>query len=82
MKYAELTEYLVKALVKESDLVSVKEMVNEENNIVTIEVLVPKSDMGIVIGRKGNIINSIRTIVQAASSINTNQKIVINVDSF
>ena len=38
--------------------------------------------MGKVIGKNGKIINSIRTIVQASSSLEDNKKVKINVDSY
>lgn len=76
----ELTEYLVKSLVKDPDSVSVKEIIDEE--FVTIEVLVSNDEIGAVIGRNGTIANSIRTIVQAASYNNGQKKVRINIDSF
>ena len=77
----ELTEFLVKNLVKDPDSVSVKEF-DDEEDIVTIEVLVPEDDMGAVIGRNGIIANSIRTIVQASSYMNGEPRVRINIDSF
>ncbi|MEI3530148.1 MAG: KH domain-containing protein [Bacilli bacterium] len=76
----ELTEYLVKSLVKDPDSVSVKEIVDEE--LVTIEVLVSNDEIGAVIGRGGTIANSIRTIVQAAAYNTNHKKVRINIDSF
>ncbi|MBR2833226.1 MAG: KH domain-containing protein [Bacilli bacterium] len=77
----ELTEFLVKNLVKDPDSVSVKKF-DDEEDIVTIEVLVPEDDMGAVIGRNGIIANSIRTIVQASSYMNGEPRVRINIDSF
>ena len=79
MKIAELTEFLVKSLVKEPDMVSVKQFDDEESIIV--EVLVSSDDMGAVIGKGGNIANSVRTIVQAAAYANGLKKVKINIDS-
>ena len=76
----ELTEYLVKSLVKDPDSVSVKEIIDDE--FVTIEVLVSNDEIGAVIGRNGTIANSIRTLVQAASYNTDNKKVRINIDSF
>ena len=47
-----LTEFLVKQIVKEPDMVSVKQFDDEEEQI-TIQVLVNESDMGAVIGKGG-----------------------------
>ncbi|MBR3362853.1 MAG: KH domain-containing protein [Bacilli bacterium] len=77
----ELTEFLVKSLVKDPDSVSVKKFEDEED-VVTIQVLVDESDMGAVIGKNGMIINSIRTIVRASSYMNGEPRVNINIDSF
>jgi len=81
MKLVELTEFLVKSICKEPDLVSVKEFENEED-FMQIEVLVSKDDIGAVIGKGGNTANSIRTIVQSASYANDKVRVRINFDSF
>ena len=81
MDFVPLTEFLVKSVVKEPDMVRVKAFDDEENKVV-IEVLVSQEDMGRVIGRKGAIANAIRTIVQASSYIHDNQFVTINIDSF
>lgn len=78
MNLVELTEYLVKSLVKNTD--NVKVTMTEENGI-NIEVLVDESDIGAVIGRSGNIANSIRTIVQAAAYTNDQGRVRVNIDS-
>lgn len=81
MDLVELTEFLIKNLVKEPDMVSVKQFEDEEDMIV-IQVLVNDSDMGAVIGRGGNIANAIRTIVQASAYANNLKRVKINIDSF
>lgn len=80
MKLSELTEVLIRSLVKEPDSVSVRQF-DDEEDFITIEVLVNESDMGAVIGRKGITAQSIRTIVQAAAYINGEKKVRINIDS-
>lgn len=80
MKLSELTEVLIRSLVKDPDSVSVRQF-DEEEDFITIEVLVNESDMGAVIGRKGITAQSIRTIVQAAAYINGEKKVRINIDS-
>lgn len=81
MNLVELTEYLVKSLVKDSDSVSVKEFETEDDSVL-IQVLVDSSVIGSVIGKCGKIANSIRTIVQASSYLNGNKRVKINIDSF
>ena len=77
----ELTEFLVKSLVKNPDSVSVKKF-DDEEDIVTIQVLVDEADMGCVIGKNGMIASAIRTIVRASSYMNGEPKVKINIDSF
>ena len=77
-----LTETIIKKLVSDPESVSVKEFDTEEENTIQIEVLISNDDMGKVIGKNGKIINSIRTIVQASSSLEDNKKVKINVDSY
>ena len=81
MSLVELTEHLIKNLVKEPDMVSVKQF-DDDEEMITIQVLVNDSDMGAVIGRGGNIANAIRTIVQASAYANNMKKVKINIDSF
>ena len=80
MHLGSLTEFLVKSLDANPDMVSVK-MFDDEDKI-TIEVLVSNDDMGRVIGKKGMIASAIRTIVQASSYLNHEKRAVINIDSF
>ena len=77
-----LTETIIKKLVADPESVSVKTFETEEENEIQIEVLVPADEMGRIIGKNGKIINSIRTIVQATSSLGDNKKVRINVDSY
>ncbi len=76
-----LTKYLVESIVTEPDKISVKEF-EGDNNEVVIQVLVPESMIGIVIGKGGNNANAIRTIVQASSYANHLPKVKINIDSY
>lgn len=82
MQLVELTTDIIKKIVSDPESVSVKEFDTEEENTIQIEVLISSSDMGKVIGKNGKIINSIRTIVQAASSLEDNKRVKINVDSY
>ena len=77
-----LTETIIKKLVSDPENVSVKEFETDEENTIQIEVLISEDDMGRVIGKDGKNINSIRTIVQASSSLEDNKKVHINVDSY
>lgn len=81
MRLVELTEFLVKNLVKQPDMISVKQL-EEAEDTITIQVLVNESDMGMLIGKAGATANAIRTIVQASSYITEQKKVRINIDSF
>ena len=82
MNLVTLTETIIKKIVSDPESVSIKEFASEEENTIQIEVLISSEDMGKVIGKNGKIINSIRTIVQASSSLEDNKKVKINVDSY
>ena len=83
MDLVALTETIIKKLVADPESVSVKEFETDEENTIQIEVLISSDDMGRVIGKNGKTINSIRTIVQASSSLSEeNKRVRINVDSY
>ncbi|MBQ6285138.1 MAG: KH domain-containing protein [Bacilli bacterium] len=80
MNLVEFSELIVKKLVKEPDLVKVQEFNSEDDT--TIEILVSESDMGRVIGKKGKIATSIKTLIQAKAYNDGNKKVKVNIDSF
>ena len=83
MDLVALTETIIKKLVADPESVSIKEFETDEENTIQIEVLISADDMGRVIGKGGKTINSIRTIVQASSSLTEeNKKVRINVESY
>lgn len=82
MDYIELTKTLIELLVNNKDAVSVSEYETDEEDVVQLEVMVDKDDLGTVIGKNGRMIHSIRNIVQVGSSLNGGKKIRINVDSY
>jgi predicted RNA-binding protein YlqC (UPF0109 family) len=81
MNIKEFTEYLVKSIVSEPDMVKVSEFSGEDDSII-LEVIVCESDRGTVIGKSGNTAKAIRTLVQAHAYILGLKKIKINIDSF
>lgn len=62
----ELVEFVVKSLVDHPDQVEVTEV--EQDNEILVELSVAGSDMGRVIGKRGRVINSIRTLTQVAAA--------------
>ncbi len=82
MTLVELTEKIIKNIVKDEDAVSVKEFPSENDKEIIIEVLVSDSDIGRVIGKNGRTANAIRTLVQASSALEDNKYVKINIDKF
>lgn len=82
MNLVELAEFIVKSIVVKKDNVSVKEFGTDEENTTLIQVLVDSEDIGRVIGKQKRMINSIRTLVQASSSLQDKGRVRIEVDSF
>lgn len=81
MSVVEFAEYLVKSVVKEPDLIKVSEFQADED-ITILEILVPDSEMGRVIGKNGKTSTSIRTLIQTFAAINKMPKVKINIDAF
>jgi len=81
MSLKEFTEFLVKSIATEPDMVKVQEFGGEEESVI-LEIIVHENDKGIVIGRNGKMANSIRTLVQAHAYINGDKRVKINIDSF
>ena len=82
MELVKLTETIVKELVKDSDSVTVKEFPSENDDEITIQVMVPEDEIKRVIGKQGKMAKALRTIVQASSFINENKRVNINIDSY
>ncbi len=66
MGLKELTEYLVKSLADHPEEVEIDE--REEDDTVLIELKISQDDLGKIIGKNGNTINAIRTVLQTAAS--------------
>ena len=78
MELVELTKYIVSELLPDVDT-DIKLI--EEDGVNVIQVLVPEDYMSKIIGKGGNIANSIRTIVQASAYIKKLGRVRINIDS-
>lgn len=75
------TENLVKSLVKEPEMVSVKEFLGDDE-IIQLEIIVTEDDMGAVIGKGGKMATSLRVLIQAAAYNMNIKRVRINIDSF
>ncbi len=80
MDLKKLTEFIIKNLVDNPDMVSVKQL--DDEDMITLIVMVSNEDMGKVIGKNGKIVNAIRTLVKASSYKNNLPKVNIEIDSF
>lgn len=79
INYEQLIADLIKPLVMNPEDVMVKKF-SEENELLTIQVIVNQEDLGRVIGKNGRIANAIRTIAYASAS-KEGKKVQINIDS-
>jgi predicted RNA-binding protein YlqC (UPF0109 family) len=64
--YRDLIEYVVKAMVDHPDEVVVSE--RRQGSSVQVEIRVHESDMGRVIGKRGRVVNALRTLVEILGS--------------
>lgn len=72
----ELLAYLAKCLVDNPDEVSVG--VTEEDSVIVLELGVAEDDIGRVIGRRGRVINALRTVMNACGA-KEGKRIVVEV---
>ena len=63
----EFIEYIAKQLVDNPDKVSVEETTPDEHTI-ELNLKVDKSDLGKVIGKHGNTVNAMRTLLTAVGA--------------
>lgn len=80
MDYELFIGNLVKPLVLKPEEVVVKKF-SEEDDLITIQVMVSPDDIGRVIGKKGRIANSIRTIAYACAA-REGKRLEISIDEF
>lgn len=79
MDLVSLTEFIIKNLLKNPEKLEIN--MKEEADVKIIQILVDSSDIGSIIGKGGNIANSIRTIIQASSYHNNLGRVRINIDT-
>lgn len=81
MTIVEYTEFIVKNIAKEPDLVKVTSFGGDEGTTI-IEIIVCNDDMGAIIGKDGKMATAIRTLIQAFAYLHDIKDIKINIDSF
>ncbi|WP_297377345.1 KH domain-containing protein [uncultured Helcococcus sp.] len=74
----QIVEYIAKALVDHPQDLEV--LMENEGGVVDIKLLVHPDDMGKIIGKKGKIANSIRSILKAAA-IKEEKKVNLVIES-
>ncbi|MBP5446003.1 MAG: KH domain-containing protein [Acholeplasmatales bacterium] len=80
INFEELIKNMVAPLVVNPNDIVVKTL-DEDEELLTIQVLVNKEDLGRVIGKNGKIAQAIRTIAYAGAS-KEGKRIKIDIDSF
>lgn len=80
VNYETLITNLIQPLVVHPEDVMVK-IFSEDEQTLTLQVIVHEDDLGRVIGKNGRIANAIRTIAYASAS-REGRRITINIDSF
>lgn len=70
----EILEVMIKNLVEDKDSVNIEEIAQDSD--IKFEVRVAQNDMGRVIGKKGKIAQSIRTVMKAIAT-KENKKVSI-----
>ena len=80
MNIVEYTEFLVKSLVDDPEMIKVEEFLEDETKI--IEVMVPDDQMKYVIGKGGKNAHALRTLVYAYAYIHKMNKIRLNIEAF
>ena len=81
MSIVDYTEFLVKSIVKNPDMVKVQLFENEDEDSI-LEIIVHNEDMGTVIGKGGKMASALRTMVQAYAFLKDMPKVKVNIDSF
>ena len=67
ISYTKLLEDMARAIVEHPDDVNVTQDEREDETVLTLSVA--EGDMGMVIGKHGNIARAIRTVVKAAGKL-------------
>ena len=76
----DFTTKLILGLVKNPDIVKVQDFTDEDGSTI-LDIIIHNDDMGVVIGKSGNMVKAIRTLVQACAYKQGIHKIKVNVDS-
>ncbi len=81
MDIVEYTEFLVKRICSDCDMVKVSCYTGESEKTI-LDVLVPENIMGAVLGKGGRNIKAIRTLVNAYAYLHKMGRVEIHIESF
>lgn len=81
MDIIEYTDFLVKSLVSDPELVKV-DAFDSDDDAKIIEIVVPDSEMKYVIGKGGKNASALRTMINAFAYVHGIKKVKINIDSY
>lgn len=80
MSLESYAEFLVRSICTEPDMVRVQSF--QEEDITNIEIMVPESEMGAVIGKAGKVASSLRILIQAYAYLQKCGKVKVNIEAF
>ncbi len=81
MDLKEYIEFLVSSLVPNNELIKVEIMANEDE-FQTVEILVPEDQMKYIIGKGGKNSHALRTLVNSYVYLHKLKKVKINIEAF
>lgn len=73
----EIMEFLINKLLSEEKKFEVNE-ISTENNSVILEVSIPSSQVGQLVGKNGSLLKAIKTVLKA-SSHSLGREVIINI---
>lgn len=79
-RYEEIVRTLIEPLVKEKEALLIREMANEDDNSVTVNVFGAKEDIAVLIGRKGVIASALRETLSIAGKLDS-KRIYLKLES-
>jgi len=80
MSLVEYAEFLVKSICNEPEMIKVQSF--QEEDFTILEIMVPESSMGSVIGKAGKVANSLRVMIQAYAYLQKCGKVRVNIEAF
>ncbi len=73
----ELVEFMAKELVDDPDAVRVQQV--RGNQAIILKLYVAQDDKGWVIGRKGRVANTMRSLLQVAGKIRGRRRVILDI---